>query len=70
MKPAAPPWLTVVVPVRDEAPNLRPLYRELDRSLAPRGAEVEFVFVDDGSRDASLAVLEDLARQEIGRAHV
>jgi dolichol-phosphate mannosyltransferase len=59
--PAPPrPHLTLVVPVYDEADNLRPLYGEIVAALAA-GPEFELIFVDDGSRDASPAVLATLA---------
>jgi len=54
------PALSVVVPVYDEEDSLLPLYRELDAALASLEGGVEFIFVDDGSRDASLSLLRDL----------
>jgi dolichol-phosphate mannosyltransferase len=49
--PSAPPLLSVVVPVRNEAPNIRPLIEEIGRALA--GVKHEIVYVDDGSTDAT-----------------
>jgi glycosyltransferase involved in cell wall biosynthesis len=51
----------VVIPIKDERDNLRPLCDRLRHALDPTGLTYEAVFVDDGSLDGSFAVLEDLA---------
>jgi glycosyltransferase involved in cell wall biosynthesis len=53
--------LSVVIPVKDEADNLRPLYERLCLALNPLGLGYELIVVDDGSTDGSFAVLEELA---------
>jgi glycosyltransferase involved in cell wall biosynthesis len=53
--------LSVVIPVKDERDNLKPLHEQLRRALEPLGRDYELVFVDDGSSDGSYAVLEALA---------
>ena len=60
--------LSVVIPIKDERDNLRPLHERLRRALDPfldAGAagvrDYEVLFVDDGSVDGSFAVLEELA---------
>ena len=58
------PYLSVVVPAFDEADNLEPLHRELDAVLARVQGGAEIVFVDDGSRDASLEIMRGLARKD------
>ena len=49
--------LTVVMPVFDEAPNLRRLLPAWRKLLDQSGATYEFHALDDGSRDDSLEVL-------------
>jgi len=51
----SPPLVSVVVPVRNEAPNIRPLIAEITAAL--EGVAHEIVYVDDGSSDATLAEL-------------
>jgi glycosyltransferase involved in cell wall biosynthesis len=69
--------LSVVIPIKDEHANLRPLHEQLLRALDPlcvagdgrpaRLGDYELLFVDDGSKDASFALLQELAA---GDAHV
>lgn len=56
--------LSVVVPVRNEAPNLLPLHGEIVAALEPEESPWEVVYVDDGSTDAGLRVLRRLARED------
>jgi glycosyltransferase involved in cell wall biosynthesis len=60
--------LSVVIPIKDERDNLRPLHERLSASLEPlcSGAypqisDYETIFIDDGSIDGSFAVLQELA---------
>lgn len=65
-EPALCPLVTIVAPVYNEAATLREFLRrivDVCRTLNDR-YRFEFVFVDDGSSDASLPVATDLARQE------
>ena len=55
----AAPLLSVVVPVKNEAPNIAPLVAEIEAALA--GIAHEIVYVDDGSTDATAAELTTLA---------
>ena len=59
--PAAGPSLSVVIPMRNEGPNVLPLLAEVEAALAGTGYEV--VCVDDGSSDDTPARLaEAMAR--------
>jgi glycosyltransferase involved in cell wall biosynthesis len=61
--------LTVVVPVYDEIDNLRSLVERVRHTLDELGADWELVAVDDGSRDGSGELLDELAATE-GRLKV
>ncbi|HEV2549069.1 MAG TPA: glycosyltransferase family 2 protein [Stellaceae bacterium] len=53
--------LSVVIPVRNEAPNIAPLVHEIAAAL--EGAlDYEIVYVDDGSADDTAAAVSALAR--------
>ena len=52
------PAVSVVVPVHDEAENIRPLVAEIHAALADRPHEI--IYVDDGSRDDTLEILLEL----------
>lgn len=63
---AAParPELSIVVPVYNEEGNLPLLYARLTAVLEAAEATYEIVFVDDGSRDGSVAFLQHLATED------
>jgi glycosyltransferase involved in cell wall biosynthesis len=56
--------LTIVVPVYDEEGNLGPLHQALVDALEPAGLHFEVIYVDDGSRDGSVAELRALAESD------
>ena len=60
----ARPDLSVVIPVYNEEDNLPRLYERLIAALDPIGMAYEIIFVDDGSRDGSLAHLRALAAND------
>ena len=55
------PEISVVIPMRNEAPNVQQLYDELIEALQSYGRRFEIIVIDDGSTDdtfARLAVLQ------------
>ncbi|MFQ5464787.1 MAG: glycosyltransferase family 2 protein [Thermodesulfobacteriota bacterium] len=52
--------VSVVIPVYDEQESLPHLYESLKEVLDGTGRRYEIVFVDDGSRDGSMGVLEGI----------
>lgn len=59
------PWVSVVIPIKDERENLAPLTEQLLKVLGAReetrSAAFEIVYVDDGSTDGSGPFLDTLA---------
>ncbi len=58
---AGTPDISVFLPVFNEEPNLLPLHAKLDEALKRLGRSAEIVYVDDGSTDASLRILREIA---------
>jgi glycosyltransferase involved in cell wall biosynthesis len=59
------PELSIVIPVRNESPNIKPLIDELTLTLGRFGRSYELVIVDDGSTDDTFQQLAALqARDE------
>ena len=52
--------LSVVIPIRNEAPSLEELHRELTETLRAWGRSYEIIIVDDGSTDESFDILARL----------
>jgi glycosyltransferase involved in cell wall biosynthesis len=59
MSSSETPFLSVVVPVKNEAANIGPLIEEIATALCPRGP-FEIIVVNDGSTDATSAELARL----------
>lgn len=58
MNPAAAPDLTLIVPCHNEAENVKPFYERVFEVFGAReDVFLEFVFVDDGSTDATFREL-------------
>ncbi len=62
--PVARPTITAVVPVYNECGTLEQLHAELSAQLEQAASMHEIIFVDDGSRDGSAAVLDRLAQTD------
>lgn len=54
----------MIVPLFNEQDSVRPLYEAIVRALDQIGRTFEMVFVDDGSRDATVAVATEVARRD------
>src|SRR5512132_1000455 len=62
--------LSLVVPVYNEEENLPLLMDAICNAIEPLKKDWEVIFVDDGSRDGSLQVLENLAGNDPGHVRV
>ena len=60
------PYLSIVIPVYNEIDNLRLLQEELHKALENETRPWEVIYVDDGSSDGSIKLLEDLAAEDAG----
>jgi glycosyltransferase involved in cell wall biosynthesis len=58
------PEISVVIPMRNESPNVDELYHELTTVLGGLGRPYEIVVVDDGSTDDTFAKLAELQRRD------
>ena len=58
------PKLSVVVPFYNEEESIQPLHEAILRAVEPLGISFEMLFVNDGSKDRTLAVASDLARSD------
>jgi dolichol-phosphate mannosyltransferase len=58
------PIVSLVFPVFNEEANIRPLYEQAKAVLDSTSLSYEFLFVDDGSRDASLEVIKSLSKND------
>ncbi|HEY2967239.1 MAG TPA: glycosyltransferase [Casimicrobiaceae bacterium] len=69
---ASAPLLSIVIPVYDEEAGLQPLFDRLYPALDKLDRSYEVIFVDDGSRDRSAAMLKDqfLQRPDVTRVIV
>ena len=57
------PILSIVVPVYNEEDNVRPLFEKIQTVCEAIGDAYEVIFVDDGSKDKTFAVLSELSKQ-------
>ncbi len=56
--------LSLVVPAYNEEAVLEVFYRETERVTARMDVEIEYLFVDDGSKDRTLSILREMAAKD------
>ncbi|GLI37155.1 glycosyltransferase [Geobacter hydrogenophilus] len=56
------PYVSIIIPVYNEEPNLQKLMARLYPVMTAMGKPFEIIFTDDGSRDRSLAILREMAQ--------
>lgn len=61
---SAAPELSLFLPVLNEEENLRPMHAKIAAALDVLNKSAEIIFVDDGSTDASLKILREIAAQD------
>ena len=64
MNESISPYLSVVVPVYNEEESLPTLVGEIQAALEKIPRPAEMIFVDDGSTDRSVEVMEKLRREK------
>ena len=57
-------YLSVVIPLLNEAENIPTLYEEIIQVLEGMAKPFEILFIDDGSTDASLGILSDIRQKD------
>ena len=55
--------LSMVIPVKEESENLPDLLKEIANAIDPTGYEYEVIIIDDGSRDNTWEVIENLSKE-------
>ena len=63
MTELARPYLSIVIPAHNEEESLPPTVREIYAELQREGVPHEIVVVDDGSKDGTWAVLQELKKE-------
>jgi glycosyltransferase involved in cell wall biosynthesis len=58
------PELSIIIPVRNELPNIKPVYDELTDTLGRFGRSYEIIIIDDGSTDDSFEILSALQARD------
>jgi glycosyltransferase involved in cell wall biosynthesis len=56
------PRVSVIVPLYNEQESIRPLYAAIVQAMGEIGCTYEMVFVDDGSKDDTVAIATQIAR--------
>jgi len=62
--------LSIIVPVYNEQDNIKPLYQAVINAIQPLKISWELIFVDDGSKDQSLGVMQEVVKNDSTHASV
>ncbi len=57
--------LSIVIPVYNEEESLAQLHREISEVAEAHKYELEIIFIDDGSKDRSWEIVEQLSKQDV-----
>ncbi|MBI5418114.1 glycosyltransferase family 2 protein [Candidatus Poribacteria bacterium] len=55
--------ISIVIPLFNEADSLKELHKEITAVINPLNLKYEIIFIDDGSNDNSLSVLQEIFKQ-------
>ena len=55
--------LSIVIPLYNEEESLAELFRQIEESTAGMGINYEIIFIDDGSTDNSLELLQKMSSE-------
>ena len=58
------PEVSVVVPLFNEEDSVRPMHAAIVNAVGPLGVTFEIVFVDDGSTDETVQLVDEIARSD------
>jgi glycosyltransferase involved in cell wall biosynthesis len=64
MQTVADPKLSVIVPFYNEEENIRSMHKAIVTAIEPLNVSFEMVFVNDGSKDSTLELAIDIARND------
>src|SRR5690348_5722889 len=64
MRNEGAPLLTITVPIYNEEANIAPLYEKINEAMSAFGKSWELELVDDGSRDGSPELLDEIAAKD------
>src|SRR3972149_11957730 len=58
------PYLSIIVPLYNEEESVHLLYEKIHNACDSIGLPYEMVFIDDGSRDRTFTILEQIHQQD------
>lgn len=70
MHPRLPQFLSIIIPVKDEGPNISTLAEEINETMSLQSLPWEVVWVDDGSTDETLNALRELNRKDARHRYI